>query len=77
MDKSIFKLNAAKEQGFNVRVHIDKIPKVMTDLFLFVKSHLVSGPLNGVLDDRRERLQSAEWDLLLWGIPLRDEVYMN
>lgn len=31
---------------------------------------LVSGPLNGVLYHRGERLESAEWDLLFWGISL-------
>lgn len=36
----------------------------------FKQTHLVSCPLNGVLDDRRERLESAEWDLLFWGVPL-------
>lgn len=34
------------------------------------QTHLVSGPLNGVFDDRRERLESAEWDLLFWRVPL-------
>lgn len=64
-----------RTESFDVRVHIDKTPKRMTDLF--VKSDLVPGPLNGMLDDRREGLQSAEWDLLLWGIPLRDKKYIN
>lgn len=46
-------------------------------LFVFFPSHLVSGPLNRMLDDRRERLESAEWDLLLWGIPLKEDAYIS
>lgn len=42
-------------------------------LLVFRNTHLVSGPLNGVLDDRGERLESAEWDLLFWGVPLKRE----
>lgn len=38
--------------------------------WVFVLADLVSGPLNGVLYDGREGLESAEWDLLLRGVPL-------
>lgn len=46
----------------------------------FKQTHLVSGPLNGVLNDRRERLESAEWDLLFWGVPLiskRNDIFRS
>lgn len=33
-------------------------------------SHLVPGPLDGVLYDGREGLQGAEWDLFLRRVPL-------
>lgn len=34
------------------------------------QTHFVSRPLNGVFDDRRERFQRAERDLLFWGVSL-------
>lgn len=33
-------------------------------------THFVSGPLNSVLNDRRERLKCAERDVLFWGVSL-------
>lgn len=68
VDKGIFKLTE-QNNSFHVRVHDDE-NDVGYFFVVVMYSHLVSGPLNGVLDDRGERLQSAEWDLLLWGIPL-------
>lgn len=38
--------------------------------WVFQLPDLISGPLDGVLYNRRERLESAEWDLLFWGVPL-------
>lgn len=45
----------------------------------FKQADLVSGPLNGVLYDRGERLESAEWDLLFWGVPLvsKERIYLG
>lgn len=38
-----------------------------------MNSDLVPGPLDGVLYNRGERLESAEWDFLLWGVSLESK----
>lgn len=45
----------------------------------FKKADLVSGPLNGVFNNRGKRLESAEWDLFFWRIPLisKERIYLG
>lgn len=42
-------------------------------MFDFKEADLVPGPLDGVLYDGRERLESAEWDFLFWWVSLRSK----
>ena len=74
MHKRVLKLDKAKENIFiTFKFKIQQthpLNKEQNHCLDFTLTHFVSGPLNGVLNDRRERLEGAEWDLLFRGVPL-------
>lgn len=75
VDKGTLKLESQKFKKIKIRKYTQTFKTIICSVekeycWVFQLPDLISGPLDGVLYNRRERLESAEWDLLFWGVPL-------